>query len=371
MSVKSGPLLHAGTAGGFKMTVLQIFKQRLKNLYGRYEMYLLPVIKFAVALVFFMWINAKFGYMAQLKNIYILLIAALICSILPTGVTVFMGFVMLLIHSYAICLEALIMMLVVELFLAILFLRFSNGQNMSLVCTPLAFSLGVPALLPIGSGLMGNAMTIFSASSGVIVYYFISILNSNAAVLQNRDIQVIDKVRAVVDTLITNWAMWLTILAFVLVILLVFIIRKCSFDYARSVAIIAGGFLYILVMLVGEMYAEVSVSMETLLTQTGISVAIALVVEFFFFSGDYKRAERLQYEDDDYYYYVKAVPKVSLTVPDRRVKKITRRREDESGRSMSERYDREPYRERGTLNRNDGPENVDFEKKLEESLKDL
>ena len=354
------------------MTVLQVFKQRLKNLYGRYEMYLLPVIKFTIALVFFMWINAKIGYMEQLKSIYILLIAALICSILPSGVTVFMGFVMLLIHSYAICLEAMIMMLVVELFLAILFLRFSTGQNMPLVCTPLAFSMEVPALLPIGSGLMGNVMTIFSAASGVIVYYFVSILNSNATVLRNRDIQVIDKVQAVVDTLITNWAMWLTILAFVLTILLVYIIRKCSFDYARTVAIIAGGFLYVLVMLVGEMYAEVRVSMETLLIQTGISVLAALIVEFFFFSGDYKRAERLQYEDDDYYYYVKAVPKVSVAVPDRRVKKFTKHRDEErSRRPAPDRYDGDPFRERGTLSREEKPENVDFEKKLEESLKDL
>ena len=62
--------------------ILREFKQRLKNLYGRYEMYLLPVIKFTVALVFFLWINANMGYMEELKNIYILLISALICSIL-------------------------------------------------------------------------------------------------------------------------------------------------------------------------------------------------------------------------------------------------------------------------------------------------
>ena len=346
--------------------ILREFKQRLKNLYGRYEMYLLPVIKFTVALVFFLWINANMGYMEELKNIYILLISALICSILPSGVTVFAGFVMILIHSYAICLEAMLVMLVVELLLAILFLRLSSGQNMPMVCTPLAFSLEVPALVPIGSGLMGGIMTIFSAASGVIVYYFIQILNNNAPVLQNQDIQVIDKVRVLVDTLITNWAMWLTILAFVLTILLVYMIRKCSFDYARSVAIIAGGFLYILVMLIGEMYADVTVSLEKLLMQTGISVLAALIIEFFFFSGDYKRAERLQYEDDDYYYYVKAVPKVSVSVPDRRVRKYTGNQD-----RGTVRYDRDYGRERGSLDDNVRPENVDFEKKLEESLKDL
>ena len=51
---------------------------------------------------------------------------------------------------------------------------------------------------------------------------------------------------------------------------------------------------------------------------------MALGIEFFSFNLDYSRTEKVQFEDDDYYYYVKAVPKVTLTAPDRRVKKINR-----------------------------------------------
>ena len=40
-----------------------------------------------------------------------------------------------------------------------------------------------------------------------------------------------------------------------------------------------------------------------------ISVALALILEFFIFSVDYSKAEKFQYEDDEYYYYVKAIPK--------------------------------------------------------------
>ena len=35
------------------------------------------------------------------------------------------------------------------------------------------------------------------------------------------------------------------------------------------------------------------------------------ILEFFLFHVDYKRTERLQFEDDEYYYYVKAVPKIT------------------------------------------------------------
>ena len=36
------------------MTALLEFKQKLKNLYGRMELYLMPVFKFAVEFVYFL-----------------------------------------------------------------------------------------------------------------------------------------------------------------------------------------------------------------------------------------------------------------------------------------------------------------------------
>ena len=47
-----------------------------------------------------------------------------------------------------------------------------------------------------------------------------------------------------------------------------------------------------------------------------------MIVKFFVFSVDYTRKERLQFEDDEYYYYVKAVPKSSVTIPEKTVKRI-------------------------------------------------
>ena len=49
----------------------------------------------------------------------------------------------------------------------------------------------------------------------------------------------------------------------------------------------------------------------------------------FFFTVDYARSENLQYEDDEYYYYVKAVPKISVSTPEKTVKRINERQETE------------------------------------------
>ena len=54
-----------------------------------------------------------------------------------------------------------------------------------------------------------------------------------------------------------------------------------------------------------------------------VSMILAGIYNFLFFSVDYSRTEYTQFEDDDYYYYVKAVPKITVSAPDVKVQKIS------------------------------------------------
>ena len=56
----------------------------------------------------------------------------------------------------------------------------------------------------------------------------------------------------------------------------------------------------------------------------------ASLVQFFRFNLDYSRTEKVQFEDDEYYYYVKAVPKMTVSAPEKKVKKITTQRNNRS-----------------------------------------
>lgn len=140
------------------MTALLELKQKIKNLYGQYELYLLPVFKFVLAMLYFTWINENMGYMSQLNSMFVVLILALICSILPSVVTVYAGFILMILHGYALSLETAGFMLVLILVMVIFFLRFSGGQNTVMAFTPITFMFNVPAILPIGSGLMGLSL---------------------------------------------------------------------------------------------------------------------------------------------------------------------------------------------------------------------
>ena len=369
------------------MTALLELKQKIKGLYGQYEIYILPFLKFITALVYFLWINMNMGYMTLLDNIFIVLILALVCSILPPSVMVFLGFVMMVAHCYAIGIEVAAFMLVLILFLVILFLRFSGGKNIVLVFSPLSLALNVPALLPIGSGLLSTPISAFPAGCGVIVFYFVRYIRSQLNVLQNPDTEIISKLTLLADGLVQNWEMWINVAAFVIVILLVNLIRTRSFDYAWRIAIVAGGMVYALVILAGSFYFGVQIDVMMLAVFTVVSVLLGVILEFFVFGGDYTRTERLEYEDDEYYYYVKAVPKASVATSERSIKKINASPQRPQKKSENASYGSPLFQKEEKENPKKQKQNraevntapaerpesddIDFEKKLEESLKDL
>ena len=165
------------------MTALLEFKQKLKGLYAQYEIYLLPLLKFSLAAVYFTWINTNMGYMKALDSMFVVLILALICCILPSGMMIFTGFALMVGHSYALGIEVAGFMLVLILFMLILFLRFSSGRNLVLIFAPLAFGFDLPALLPVGCGLLSSAVSALPAAGGVIIYYFVRFIRVQSQVL--------------------------------------------------------------------------------------------------------------------------------------------------------------------------------------------
>lgn len=362
--------------------ILEI-KQRIKNFYGRFDTFLLPIFKFAFALGYFTWINTNLNYMPELNNYFIVLILALICSILPSGITVFVGFLLMLGHCYAVGIETAGALLVLLLFMIIFVLRFSAGRNIMLAFAPLSFVLNVPVLLPIGGGLLFNASSALPAACGTIIYYFLKFVNFQVDALTDPSLLPLEKVTIIADGMVTNWAMWLNVIAIVAVIIFVYLIRTRSFNYAWRIAIVLGTIAYIAIMICGGQVLNVGINMVPLALYSFIAMLIGLFLEFFVFGGDYSRVEHLSFEDDDYYYFVKAVPKTSISTFERSVKKITpepheeKRKEEkaltyanpifrgENNKKEELPKDEEPLMKNGEL------DDVDFKQKLEESLRDL
>ena len=99
-----------------------------------------------------------------------------------------------------------------------------------------------------------------------------------------------------------------------------------SVDNAWIIAILTGGILDLILILVGNVILKTNASIVWIIIGTIVSLLVAFIVQFFVFSVDYSRTEHTQFEDDEYYYYVKAVPKINVTAPEMNVKRINAQR---------------------------------------------
>ena len=88
------------------MKTLLEYREKMKLFLGKYDIYIFPVLKFALALITFLVINANIGFMDRLTNPGIALVLALMCSFLPVNITVVFAALLVLGHMYALSMEA-------------------------------------------------------------------------------------------------------------------------------------------------------------------------------------------------------------------------------------------------------------------------
>lgn len=314
------------------MTGLLVFREQLKKFYSKYEVYITPASKFLLALIALLVINGSIGYMSELKSFAVVMVLSLMCSFLPTNFIIMVAALVTLGHLYKFSIECAVVALAVFLLLFILYFRFSPKDTLVVILTPICFALKIPYVIPLAVGLVGTPFSVVSVASGIIVYWMLNYMNASASVLSTfEEDGALEKFRYVIDGLLGNRAMFVTIVAFVVTLLVVYFIRRLSVDYAWTIAIITGALLDILILLFGDLMYNTNLSIIGLILGNLVAGAAAKALEFFVFNVDYSRTERVQFEDDEYYYYVKAVPKISVARPEKQVKQIN----SQKGRSVS------------------------------------
>ena len=291
------------------MRTMLEFREILKKVYGKYEVFILPVAKFLLALVTLIAINAKLGYMEAIDNSGVVLIAALLCSFLPTVFVVLFGALFILLHFYALTIEVALVGLCIFLLMALLFLRFVPKDSLLLILTPLCFHLNIPYVMPVCAGLAGTPSSVVSVGCGVVVHYMMNYVSKNAAVISTMDdAEAIERLRLMIDYLLGNRAMMMVVASFAITVIIVYIIRRLPIDYNWPIAIVAGAMTDAVILMIGDLMFDTNVPIGGLLLGSVVAMLVSAVLMFFLFSVDYRRTEKVQFEDDEYYYYVKAVP---------------------------------------------------------------
>lgn len=314
------------------MDVLLQFRQKVKAFFVQNDIYMIPVVKFILTMGILLTMNWHLGYRYVLMRWILVILVSLICSLLPwSGITAVMAFY-LLGHTSALSWEVAAVLALLMFAAMIVHFFFIPGGSILIILVPMAFYFKIPYLVPLLAGIFGSALSFIPVGLGVVFYYTLLGIEQNALVFLDPGTTILVRFQTVIAIVQHNREMFLTAGVFMVVALLVYGIHHLSMDYARIVAVVAGGLVMILGFLMGSMALRLIPTDVKMLISCVVCTLIALAITLWSVSLDYNHTEFLQYEDDEYVYYVKAIPKIQIQIRESR-----RRREDDD----EEEYDDE------------------------------
>ena len=306
------------------MATLLTFRDNVKAFFGRYDYIITPVLKFLLAMILFFSLNSQFGYMPLLKNGALLFVLSCICAFLPIEIMTGIGGIMIVLQSVQVSLDVGLVTLAMVLIFYCGYMRFSTKTGIIVLLVPLLCGWHLTYALPVLLGFLVGPAAIVPAIFGVILYYYEKglgeLVNVLAASTEGDDS--VAGYQYIMDALLKNKEMLLVFVVFTCVILVTYAIYRMSFTNSWIIAFFAGGFLNIVLFLIGSVTLKINVEIVSILLGSLVGILIASVIQFGKGIVDYQRTELLQFEDDDYYYYVKAIPKLSVAESNKNVKHI-------------------------------------------------
>ena len=105
------------------MEAILELRERVLNLYSKYETYITPVVRFLLALVSILMINSGLGYMDKLTNIIIVIVVSLIAAFLPLNFTIVIDALFILLHLYKLSITVAAIVFLVFLIMFVLYFR--------------------------------------------------------------------------------------------------------------------------------------------------------------------------------------------------------------------------------------------------------
>lgn len=308
------------------MSTLLVWREQLQMFYAKYSFFIRVGFQFCLGFLVFHQINSNIGFMKAASSTACTAGLSVVCAFLPVIVMVMAATALVLLHFYTLSLPVAIVAGLIFLLMYIFYFRFSSGKSWIVLLMACSFAMDVPFALPIAIGLLGTPVCIVPAACGTFSYYMIHLVKGSSSTFKADDgVELVETLMSFTKQTLMNQEMWVMIAATAACILFVYWIRSLSVDHAWKFASAAGAVTAVVIGAAGNVALNLHISLSPLIISAVIGVAAGLLLEVIFLSVDYARTEYLEFEDDEYHYYVKAVPKIGVTVPQKSVKHINER----------------------------------------------
>ncbi|MCR5667037.1 MAG: hypothetical protein K6G01_09430 [Eubacterium sp.] len=294
------------------MAGLLELRDRIVGFCEEYETVVKMIARFVLAFITFLMININIGYMSTIHELWIVLVLAVICALLPINFTLFVASILVVLHLYA--LTPMVAGFAVAMFLMalLLYFRFVPQDGYLALVTVLLATVGAPYVLVYIAGLRKNLMSLIAILTGMVYYYFLDGIRESAALYRADTSSSLDVLQACIGQLVQNKEMIFVIMIFLLSAIVIYVLGRQSFNHARNIALAIGAIINVAGMLVFYMLTSYVSRIPVLCIGQAVGIGIAYLFLYMTRSLDYTRVERVQFEDDEYYYFVKAVPKQAV-----------------------------------------------------------
>lgn len=352
------------------MSTLLVWREQLQIFYAKYSIFIRIGLQFILAFVVFRQINSNIGFMKAASSTACTLGLSALCALLPVIVMVMAATALVLLHFYTLSLPVAIVAALLFLLMYIFYFRFSTGKAWLVLLMACTFSMNVPFVLPIAVGLLGTPVCIVPAACGTFSYYLIHLVKGSSSTFKTGDgVELIETLLSFTKQALMNQEMWIMVAAVAACVLLVYSVRVLSVDHAWKIASATGAVVAVVIVAAGNVMLNLHISLTPLVISGVIGVLVGLLLEVVFLSVDYARTEYLEFEDDEYHYYVKAVPKIGVSVPQKSVKHINERQNTGSGNNWVDNGSQSPLsRATGYLDRPKSADEILLERSLNREL---
>lgn len=301
-------------------------RQKLKELYLKYDAYVTPLAKAVTMLFILLVINSKIGYSESFTSWNVVAIAVLIAALLPWPAITAIAAVFVILNLYALSWEVALVTAAFMFIAAIAQYVFLPGYGIAIALIPALYYLHIPYAVPLVLGVVGGLTSFIPASIGVFFCYFIDGISKNADYFMRTSgsgASMLERFPQIFAIVKDNKLMLISVIAFAVTTLLVHVVKKLSSDYSSYIALAVGTITNIVIFLIGGFTADASLPYIEIFAGSVAGFVVASIAVLWVSAADYNHSEHLTYEDDDYIYYVKAVPKIKIAAKKVKVRDIT------------------------------------------------
>ncbi len=317
-------------------TIEQILLTRelIIRFYKRLETPILFIIRFIVGMMVFNAINSLGLYRPEFASLLkafstfpATVFFGLLFAVMPLSIAYGLMAVMIALQISA-STEIALLVFMFLLCLVFFYIRLSAKESVLVLATIYAFYFNIPYLIPLVAGLYFGLTAVIPVSIGIFVWNAIPFIKDLLSTTKTAGLNLMDMpatfgaVLSTITTYFSNNTQWMFVaFIFGMVIVVVHVVSLLSIDYSKELALGIGALLTIISFIIAVLVAGIETDIIGVVLFTIISAALAFLVRFFDAVLDYRRAERVEFEDEENYYFVKVIPKMAV----RRKKRVVRR----------------------------------------------